>query len=430
MTQSLSVTQALSFVKESLEQISVTIVGEISELSDKPGYKAVYFTLSDANSALPCLMWRNVYQRSGVELRKGMLVEASGIFSLYTAKGRMNFDVKSLRLAGEGELRLKVAQLAKKLEAEGLMDPARKRSAPSYPAVIALVTSPRGKAVHDVLRTLRRRYPLAEVLVAGVPVEGVGAAQHIIEGLRVAQSSSAEVILLVRGGGSYEDLMPFNDEELARVIAASSLPIVTGIGHEPDTSIADMVADLRASTPTAAAEHIVPNTDELTNSLARMETGLTRSLLLALQSAQATCDRLRERPLFADPSQLFRAREMQLDGAAQRLQQALPVRLQRDQQLTCTMRARLALLGANLLSPFQSAVGLNAAQLDSLSPLAVLARGYSIAHDQSGRVINGVDAVDLNQQIVVRLADGFLGCTVDEKRHEDLVGKNREELHV
>jgi exodeoxyribonuclease VII large subunit len=430
MTQPLSVTQALTFVKESLEQISVTLVGEVSELSDKPGYKAVYFTLSDANSALPCLMWRNVYQRSGVELRKGMLVEASGIFSLYTAKGRMNFDVKSLRLAGEGEFRLKVAQLAKKLEAEGLMDLARKRSVPSYPAAIALVTSPRGKAIHDVLRTLRRRYPLAEVLVAGVPVEGAGAAQHIIEGLRVAQSSPAEVILLVRGGGSYEDLMPFNDEELARVIAASSLPIVTGIGHEPDTSIADMVADVRASTPTAAAEHIVPNTDELTNSLARMGTGLTRSLFLALQSAQAVCDRLRERPLFADPSQLFRAREMQLDGAAQRLQQALPARLQRDQQLSRTMRARLALLGTNLLSPFQAAVRLNAAQLDSLSPLAVLARGYSIAHDQSGRVINGVDAVDLNQQIVVRLVDGSLECTVDEKRHGDHAEKNREEFHV
>lgn len=430
MTQSLSVSQALSLVKDSLEQISATIVGEISELSDKPGYKAVYFTLSDASSALPCLMWRNVYQRSGVELRKGMLVEASGVFSLYTAKGRMNFDVKSLRLAGEGELRLKVAQLAKKLEAEGLMDPARKRLAPQYPATIALVTSPRGKAIHDVLRTLRRRYPLAEVLVAGVPVEGAGAAQHIIEGLRVAQSSPAEVILLVRGGGSYEDLMPFNDEELARAIATSSLPVVTGIGHEPDTSIADMVADVRASTPTAAAEHIVPNADELASSLARIETGLTRSLLLTLQSAQATCDRLRQRPLFADPSQLFRAREMQLDGAAQRLQQALPTRLQRDQQLTHTMRARLALLGANLLAPFQSAVGLSAAQLDSLSPLAVLARGYSIARDQSGRVVNSIDAVDLNQQIAVRLADGSLKCTVDTKHRGDITEKNREELHV
>jgi exodeoxyribonuclease VII large subunit len=429
MTQQLSVSQALALAKDSLEQISATIVGEVSELSDKPGYKAVYFTLTDEAAALSCLMWRNNYQRTGVELRQGMLVEVSGVFSVYAAKGRMNFDVKALRLAGEGELRLKVAALARKLEAQGLMDPLRKRPLPLFPAKVALVTSPRGKAVHDVLRTLRRRYPLAEVLIAGVPVEGNGAAASIIEGLTVAQASGAEVILLVRGGGSYEDLMPFNDEALAQAIAASTLPVVTGIGHEPDNSIADMVADFRASTPTAAAERIVPNQEDLASTLTHRESSLRRSLTMILTQARTTLAWLCGRTLFTDPSVLLRDYELALDGSTERLRQSLPRKLLRDSQLVDTMRARLALLGSNLLRSPTAAFELNAARLDGLSPLAVLARGYSIAYDGRGHVIDSVDAVDLHQQLRVRLADGSLICAVEEKCHEDLAPRQKEEQH-
>ncbi|MDR1083044.1 MAG: exodeoxyribonuclease VII large subunit [Coriobacteriales bacterium] len=411
MTQSLSVSQALALAKGSLEQINVTIIGEISELSDKPGYKAVYFTLSDSDAALSCLMWRNVQRQLDVELRRGMLVEASGAFTVYAAKGRMNFDVKKLRLAGEGELRLKVARLAKKLEAQGLMDPARKRPLPPYPTSIALITSPRGKAIHDVIRTLRRRYPLAEVLVVGVPVEGATAPKQLIEGLRVAQDSSAEVILLVRGGGSYEDLMPFNDEELAQAIAASALPVVTGIGHEPDNSIADMVADLRASTPTAAAERVVPDKSELAASLARMEASFTRSL-----------------------TAMFETHALRLDGAAQRLQQAFPLKFERDRQRIASLASRLATLGSKSLAPFTAFVELNAARLHDLSPLSALARGYSISYDQDGHVVSSVDAVKSDQQLSVRLVDGSLACTIKEKRHEKTLDISQatypEENHV
>ncbi|MDR1185759.1 MAG: exodeoxyribonuclease VII large subunit [Coriobacteriales bacterium] len=428
-TSSLTVSDALALVKGSLEQISATIVGEISELSDKPGYKAVYFTLADASAALSCLMWRNNYQRVGVELRKGMLVEVSGMFSVYAAKGRMNFEVKSLRPAGEGELRLRVAQLAKRLEAEGLMDPRTKRPLPQYPAAIALVTSPRGKAVHDVLRTLRRRYPLAEVLVVGVPVEGAVAVERIVEGLRLAQSSKAEAILLVRGGGSYEDLMPFNDERLARAIASSSLPVVAGIGHEPDNSIADMVADFRASTPTAAAEYLVPDTTELAVTLSRLGAGLTRALRLTTQRAEATVERLRHRAVFTDASSLLKTSELQVEGAARRLQQALPLKLERDALFVEGMRTRLSLLASNLLSPCTAVVALAAARLDSLSPLAVLSRGYSIACNREGRVIDTVDAVDLGEQLRVRLSDGSLECTVAGKQHEDLIDQTTEAYH-
>jgi exodeoxyribonuclease VII large subunit len=429
-TSSLTVSQALALVKGSLEQITATIVGEISELSDKPGYKAVYFTLADASSALSCLMWRNNYQRTGVELRKGMLVEVSGVFTVYAAKGRMNFEAKSLRPAGEGELRLRVAQLAKRLEAEGLMDPRAKRALPRHPAAIALVTSPRGKALHDVLRTLRRRYPLAEALIVGVPVEGASAVEHIVEGLRLAQSSKAEVILLIRGGGSYEDLMPFNDERLARAIASSSLPVVTGIGHEPDNSIADMVADFRASTPTAAAEHIVPDAAELASTLSRQGAGLTRALRLTTQRAESVVERLLRRAVFTDALSLLKTPELQVEGAARRLQQAPPLKLERDALLVGGMRTRLSLLASNLLSPFTAAIALASARLDSLSPLAVLSRGYSIACDKDGHVIGTTDAVDLGEQLRVRLSDGSLECTVLGKQHEVLTGQITEADHV
>ncbi|MDR1015165.1 MAG: exodeoxyribonuclease VII large subunit [Coriobacteriales bacterium] len=420
MAQPLSVSQALARAKESLEQIHLTLVGEVSELSDRPGYKAVYFTLTDRSAALPCLMWRNSYKGCGVELRKGMLVEASGSFSLYAAKGRMNFDVRALRPAGEGSLRIAVAQLAERLRAEGLMDPQRKRVLPRYPTRLALVTSPRGKAVHDVLRTLRRRYPLVEVLVAGVAVEGAGAVEQIARGLAAAAESDAELILLVRGGGSYEDLMPFNDERLARAVAASPVPVVTGIGHEPDNSIADMVADFRASTPTAAAEHAVPDIAELGVALARTTASFARSLGLALQRAEAAYGNLRRRPLFADPFFLVRPFMMQAEGASARLVQSLPLRLRQDAQPVRATAAHLALLGSNLLAPHRAALALDAARLEDLSPPAVLARGYSLAYDREGRIIGSVDTVDWGQRFDLRLADGTLGCTVEGKRREAL----------
>ena len=421
MTQPISVSQALGLAKSALEQISLNIVGEVSELSDKPGYKAVYFTLSDSSSALSCLMWRNNYQRAGLALRQGMLVEISGVFTVYAAKGRMSFDVKSLRLAGEGQLRLRVAALAKKLEAEGLMAPERKRALPAFPTAIAIVTSPRGKAIHDVLRTLRRRYPLAEVLICGVAVEGVGAEQAIIAGLKTAEESAAEVVLLVRGGGSYEDLMPFNDEDLARAIAASAKQVVTGIGHEPDNSIADMVADFRASTPTAAAERVAPDSSELADLLQYLASSLQRSLAARLDRAQMRLESLRSRPLFADTTgqTLFAAAEMQLEGAALRLAKSLPQRLQRDQQLLDSGIARMRLLGAQA-----SRLELNAAMLDGLSPLNVLGRGYSIVYGADGHVKSSVDKVDLNEELSLRLADGVVSATAKAKSGLELVKSN------
>lgn len=459
----LSVSAAMALAKNALESWTVRLVGEVSEVSNKPGYKAVYFTIKDQRASLPCMMWINRYQASGIELSVGQLVELTGRFTLYAPKGRMNFDVFSLSLAGEGNLRLRVANLAKKLETEGLMNPARKRPVPSLPAHIGLVTSPRGAAVHDVLRTLRRRYPLAHVLVAGVPVEGHDAPVGIIEGMRQVCASGAEVVLIVRGGGSFEDLMPFNDEELARAIASCSVPVVTGIGHEPDTSIADMVADLRASTPTAAAEAVSPARENLDHLFESRSALLRAHAERSIERASAAINRIAGRPVFSDATLLLATEAQMLDMASDRLNRALPANLDRDrvrlsvtadrfrlvlprvierdreslamakerfvrslplaiirdQAYQDTFRDRLIVCGSALVPRFAHMVGLAAARLHDLSPLAVLGRGYAIARMPEGTVVKSVDQATIGEIIGVTVSDGELACCVEQKRRID-----------
>ncbi|WP_080797204.1 exodeoxyribonuclease VII large subunit [Arabiibacter massiliensis] len=437
----LSVSGAMALAKGALEGVVVRLVGEVSEVSNKPGYKAVYFTVKDRCASLPCMMWNNRFQAAGVALRVGQLVELTGRFTLYAPKGRMNFDVFSLALAGEGDLRLKVAELARKLEAEGLMDPARKRPLPAYPDVIGLVTSPRGAAVHDVLRTLRRRFPLARVLLAGVAVEGATAPAGLVEGMRQVVVAGAEVVLVVRGGGSFEDLMPFNDERLARTISRCPVPVVTGIGHEPDTSIADMVADVRASTPTAAAEAVSPARESLEGHFAARARTLSACAGRAIERAGAEVRRCATRPLFCDAQLLFATEAQTLDLAADRLFRAIPANLERDrlqvarqrERLARAMpaaveregariarcRERLAACGGALVPRFSQQAAVAAARLHDLSPLAVLGRGYAIARTPEGAVVKSVEGVSAGDAVDVSVADGVLVCRVEAARRID-----------
>ena len=419
----LSVSAAMALAKRSLEALTVRLVGEVSEVSNKPGYKAVYFTVKDEGASLPCMMWLNRYRSSGVELRVGMLVELAGRFTLYAPKGRMNFDVFSLSVAGEGDLRLKVANLAKKLEAEGLMRPERKRALPEFPEVIGLVTSPRGAAVHDVLRTLRRRYPLARVVLAGVPVEGAQAPAALAAGLACVQDAGAQVVLLVRGGGSFEDLMPFNDEGLARAIASARVPVVTGIGHEPDTCIADMVADRRASTPTAAAEAASPDIVALSAALDARGSALAGALGGRLARTAERLEALASRPVLADPSLLLSAAAQSLDLASERLHRAIPLGLERDRASLARLSDRMRASGSVLLSRFDRGISLAAARLHDLSPLAVLGRGYALARDEAGAVVRSVEAVEPGSRLAVSVADGVISCAVEEtqKRETELI---------
>lgn len=455
-----TVTQAMGIAKRGLEQIRLTVVGEICELSDKPGYKAVYFTIRDEDSVMPCIVWRNVYAASGVELKNGALVQLTGNFSAYPARGSMQFSVRKLAIAGEGSVREQIARLARKLEAEGLMDPARKRRTPALPERIAVITSPRGKAIRDVMRTLRRRYPLGELMVFGVPVEGDGAAGFMCEALEAAQRTfpAPDVILLVRGGGAYEVMMPYNDEALARAIAACTIPVVTGIGHEPDNFIADMVADRRCSTPTAAAESISLSVDELAGKVANATRALDNAFDQRIEGMRHRLARLSDRPVWKDPNFLLgdfaqsvdmaqeklshalpgvlRENRSTLDLLAQRLEHAIPDALERQGIELEQMRVKLDLGVAASLAACQRRVELSqqqlghvgkglaeqparelalaAARLDALSPLKTLSRGYSITYAQGGpSIIKSVAGVNAGDKVTVRVEDGKMECTVD-----------------
>lgn len=433
-----TVSQAMDIAKRGLESIFLTVVGEISEFSDKPGYKAIYFTIRDDSCAMPCLMWRNVYSAAGVELAQGMMVQVTGNFSCYPAKGRMQFSVRKIQVAGEGSLRMRVAQLAQRLQREGLMDPSRKRRTPALPKRIAVVTSPRGKAIKDVMRTLRRRYPLGELMVFGVPVEGADAPRRMCEALAAAQSAvpAPDVILLVRGGGSYEDLMPFNDEALARAVASCSIPVVTGIGHEPDNSIADMVADRRCSTPTAAAEAIAPSVEELARKVDNATRALNSAFAQRMEGLEHRLARLADRPLWKDPNYLLGNWAQGLDIVQERLGRALPSLIREDaarlsmaelrlqQAIPNALAARGAQLqrleqslkgaGAGITAEQSRQLALAAARLDALSPLKTLSRGYAIAYSGQGpTIVKSVRGVGPGSKITLRVEDGNLGCTVD-----------------
>ncbi len=447
--EAMTVSAAMGLAKGALENITVHIMGEVSEVSNKPGYKAVYFTVKDEKASLPCMMWNNRYQAAGVELQIGALVELSGRFTVYAAKGRMNFDVFSVKLAGEGVLRMQVANLARKLQAEGLMLAERKRELPHYPETIGLLTSPRGAAVHDVLRTLRRRYPLARVLLAGVPVEGTGAPAALIEGLNCVISAGAEVVLVVRGGGSFEDLMPFNDEALARAIADAPVPIVTGIGHEPDTSIADMVADVRASTPTAAAEAVAPDEVSLNARIESCAAALTHALSKRIASDRTNLERIMMLPLFREPSRLFENDSQTLDELCTRLHNAIPQSLENNRKKidlmrtslmtslphvlsryadrTAALKDRMYYQGESLPQRFVRDMSVAAARLQNLSPLAVLARGYAIARDETDSIVKSVNDVHCGDSLTVSVADGAIGCTVNNTKNTETPNEFLEE---
>ena len=437
----LTVSQAMALAKGALENCVVTLVGEVSEVSVKPGYKAAYFTVKDTGASMPCMMWTNRYKASGVKLRVGMLVQMTGRFTLYAPKGRMNFDVFSLSMAGEGDLRKQVADLAEKLRKQGLMAPERKRALPAVPHTIGLVTSPRGAAVHDVLRTLRRRWPAARVVLAGVPVEGKVAPAALMSGMKAVVDAGAQVVLLVRGGGSFEDLMPFNDERLAITITRCPVPVVTGIGHEPDTSIADMVADLRASTPTAAAEAAVPDVADVRGQLAatgnRMAS-LVRSQVRVQERAVAA---VAGRPVFKDPESLFATDAQTLDILGDRLHRAIPASIDRDRASLAALNTRLATRGRTLtraarmkvdeerralvsrgsalVDGFDAQWRLSASRLNDLSPLAVIGRGFALARNEEGKIVASIADAPVGSRLSVRVGDGTLTADVVGATHDE-----------
>jgi exodeoxyribonuclease VII large subunit len=439
-TNALSVHEAVSLAARHVEAIPTLVVtGEVSGFRSPNARSGhCYFQLKDEQSSMDAIVWRGIYQSCGFKLKDGLMVQITGSFNIYKPSGKLSFVAKKIEVAGEGLLRQQVAELARKLQAEGLMDDARKRRPPRFCERVAVVTSLSGSVIDDVKRTLARRNPLVELQMVGCKVQGEGAPETIMRALSVAAQASPDAILLVRGGGSYEDLMTFNDEALARAVAASPVPVITGIGHEPDTSICDMVADRRCSTPTAAAESVAPAIDELETRCSERASRLARSMSqmssmhgervsnLAMRSERAVLsglakqrdrvDALASRRCLTSPWAIVEDRVAQLDQTEDRMHAAVPRMLARQGREMAYAAQRLEAVGGRLLAPYESSIERASGALDALSPLKVLARGYAIARDGEGHVIGSSDKVDVGEEIEVLLGRGSISATVSGVR--------------
>ncbi len=370
------------------------VAGEVSNLS-RPASGHLYFTIKDSTGALGCVMWKPNVQRQWPLPENGQAVEVHGKLSVYEAGGRYQLYADEIHPVGAGTLYQEFEALKRRLEEEGLFDPAQKRPLPAWPSRIGLVTSPSGAALRDILRTLRRRFSLAEAVLCPTPVQGEEAPPRIVAALQALNRvSHPDVILLARGGGSLEDLWAFNDERVARAIAASEAPVITGVGHETDFTIADFVADLRAPTPTAAAVLATPDLVEvkerLASALARLAEGLSNRLQVGRWAMRALLAQLRG---------LSPAR--QLLSARQRVDE---LSLRAGSQMAHGLRLRRERLK-----------GL-AQALQGVSPAGVLARGFALVTEaRTGAVVRSVQQVRPGDLVDVRVSDGAFGAEVTEK---------------
>ena len=398
-----TVTALNAYLRELLETDEVLqdlwVRGEISNFS-QPRSGHLYFTLKDSESAMRCVMWKPSAMRLRFTPTDGMLVEAHGAMSIYPAQGQVQLYVDALRPAGEGALYQEFLRLRAQLEAEGLFDPSHKRPLPRLPKHIGVVTSATGAALHDILQTLNRRLPTLRVTVAPTSVQGVEAPAGIIAALKRLNSlPDLDLIILARGGGSIEDLWAFNDEGVARAIFASRYPVISGVGHETDFTIADFVADLRAPTPTGAAELATPITkEELRAALQGAEAQLTElinrqleDLKQALQLAQSELRRTSPRLRILNNIQ-------RLDELQGRLERAIQQQLQRKQNYLANAGDRLA----------------------SLNPQAVLKRGYAIITDQAtGQIISHTRQAVPWQPVWLQVQDGSIPAQITPPTKEN-----------
>ena len=378
-------------VRECLEStFPLTWVGgEISNLT----YAAsghVYFSLKDANAQVRCVMWRNRAQLLGWRLENGQKIEARTLVSFYEPRGEFQLNVEAIRRAGQGDLYEQFLRLKAKLEAEGLFDPATRRPLPSHPRAIAIVTSPQAAALQDVLKTLQRRAPHLPIEIYPTPVQGEGAGAKIAAAIAQAAQSQCDAIILCRGGGSIEDLCAFNDEAVARAIRASKIPVVSGVGHETDFTIADFAADLRAPTPTAAAELLSPDREALLARLSQLNRQMRQQTSRAITERGQQIDWLASR----------------LTHPAQRLQQQRESLRHQGFRLTNAARWQIS-------APKMKLNGLSAS-LSQLDPLVVLTRGYAIAIGPDGKAVRDAGTLAVGSELRLSFARGSALSTVNQ----------------
>lgn len=418
-----SVTRLNNEIKDLLDAVpgyrNLLVQGEISNYkAHSSGHH--YMTLKDEGASINAVMFRSDAMRLKFRLENGMKVIVRARVSSFPRTGQVQLYISEVIPDGAGALNLAFEQLKKKLQAEGLFDPAHKKPIPSCPQRIALVTSPTGAAVRDMIRILGRRWPLAKVTLYPAQVQGQGAAESIARALMLANAiGEADVILCGRGGGSMEDLWAFNEEIVARAIYDSAIPVISAVGHEPDVTIADFAADLRAPTPSGAAELAVPDRAEYALSVRTLDTRLRTAAHKQLQIRRQRLTALQERLELRTPVKYIAEKRLLLDQMADRLCAALPARLTREEQKLTVLRQRLLAAGQGGLHRRRLRFAQTVATLDAISPLRVLARGYAVAtKGKRGAVVIDAAALKAGDTLHIRFAKGAANCRVTDTEEE------------
>ncbi|MBQ8339356.1 MAG: exodeoxyribonuclease VII large subunit [Clostridia bacterium] len=374
------------------------VKGEISNFTNHYKTGHFYFSLKDESGAVRGVMFRSYAQRLSFLPENGMKVIVHGRVSVFPRDGQYQIYVDDMQPDGVGALWIAYEQLRRKLESEGLFDPTRKRPLPPYPETVGVITSPTGAAVRDVMHILGRRYPLARVVLYPALVQGAGAAPSLVTGVRYFnEQRPVDVIILGRGGGSTEDLWAFNDETLARTVAASRIPVISAVGHETDVTICDFVADLRAPTPSAAAELAVPDQLELKATLNAIEVRLAAMMRHRLEAERKRLAALREARVLRMPQAYLEDQRMQLSYMTERLQRAQ----------------------SGIATGKRSVLGALAAKLEALNPLGVLARGYTAVLDDAGGAITKSALLSPGQHVEIRFCDGSVDALIVGKKESE-----------
>ena len=381
-----------SFMDRDRVLSGLLVRGEISNYKMYPSGHH-YFTLKDGEGALRCVMFRGDAASLRFRPQNGMQVIAAGRVTVFPRDGQYQLYCVRLTPEGAGDLHVAFEQLKEKLLREGLFDQSHKKPIPRFPRTIALVTSPAGAAVRDMLRILGARWPMAQIKVLPVRVQGEGAADEIAAAIRWANwKQVADLIITGRGGGSMEDLWAFNEETVARAIYDSEIPVISAVGHEPDVTIADFVADLRAATPSNAAELAVPDQNEVWSALLHDRERLRGGMVYRLSQCRRRLDRAAKSRAMTEPAAYFQNKRLLLDYQSRRLVHGLD-------RTVSAQKERLARL---------------AASLDAMSPLKVLGRGYAIARKENGTILSSVKDAAPGEPFTLRLSDGTLNCRTEE----------------
>lgn len=398
----ITVSQLNRYVKMLLqEDVALTPVyvsGEISNFVNHYKSGHLYFSLKDENALVKAVMFRTYAARLAFRPESGMKVIVRAKASVYEKDGTFQLYVEDMQPDGVGALQIAYEQLKKRLQEEGLFDAARKKALPPFPTRIGVITSPTGAAVRDILNILARRYPLAQVVFLPVLVQGEGAPPQLVAALeRMNREKAADVLIIGRGGGSLEELWAFNDERVCRAVAASEIPVISAVGHETDFTLCDFAADLRAPTPSAAAELAVPDAAELLLSLRQTQVQLTVLMRSRLEKVRTELQILHRQKALSSPTYYVEQMAMQLDLLTRSFEHSAKTALQ-------DAHAQLSAL---------------AAKLDALSPLKVLSRGYAMARTDGGRLVTSVADVCKGDTLYMDMCDGTLVCMVQDIQKEE-----------